>query len=230
MTIDERYAAADVWDAKHRAILAVGDLDRSSIWLDPFLPLMESQSCQDVLDLGCGTGYDALALARRGYRVEGIDYAQVAIDEAIRLAAAEELAIDFRQGDVGLPLPYADGTFDAVISNLVLHSFDDSALRRIVGEVDRCLRPGGLFLFHANAMEDLEQRLSVQPPERQLGPRSYVLAGGQTMHFFSRDYCEALLADWLPLLLEPATSFDAGGNPIKRVWRCAVRKRLSPQS
>ena len=225
MTIDERYAAADVWDTKHRAILAVGDLDRSSIWLEPFLPLLESHGCRQVLDLGCGTGYDALALARRGFEVEGIDYAQVAIDEAIRLAGAEGLAIDFRQGDIGLRLPYADGAFDAVISNLVLHSFDDAALRRIVGEVDRCLRPGGLFLFHANAMEDLEQRLSVQPPERQLGPRSFVLAGGQTMHFFSRDYCETLLADWLPLMLEPATSFDAGGNPIKRVWRCAVRKR-----
>jgi len=225
MTIDERYAAADVWDTKHRAILAVGDLDRSSIWLEPFLPLLESHGCRQVLDLGCGTGYDALALARRGFEVEGIDYAQVAIDEAIRLAGAEGLAIDFRQGDIGLRLPYADGAFDAVISNLVLHSFDDEALRRIVGEVDRCLRPSGLFLFHANAMEDLEQRLSVQPPERQLGPRSFVLAGGQTMHFFSRDYCETLLADWLPLMLEPATSFDAGGNPIKRVWRCAVRKR-----
>ena len=225
MTIDERYAAADVWDTKHRAILAVGDLDRSSIWLEPFLPLMESHKVGTVLDLGCGTGYDALALARRGYQVEGIDYAQVAIDEAIRLAQAEGLAIDFRQGDIGLPLPYADGAFDAVISNLVLHSFADAALRRIVGEVDRCLRPGGLFLFHANAMEDLEQRLSVQPPERQLGPRSFVLAGGQTMHFFSRDYCETLLADWLPLVLEPATSFDANGKPIKRVWRCAVRKR-----
>lgn len=225
MTIDERYATADVWDTKHRAILAVGDLDRSSIWLEPFLPLMESQSCHDVLDLGCGTGYDALALARRGFEVRGIDYAQVAIDEAIRLASAEGLAIDFRQGDIGLPLPYADGAFDAVISNLVLHSFADAALRRIVGEVDRCLRPGGLFLFHANAMEDLEQRLSVQPPERQLGPRSFVLAGGQTMHFFSRDTCETLLADWLPLVLEPATSFDADDNPIKSVWRCAVRKR-----
>jgi SAM-dependent methyltransferase len=225
MTIDERYAAADVWDTKHRAILAVGDLDRSSVWLEPFLPLLESHGCREMLDLGCGTGYDALALARRGFEVRGIDYAQVAIDEAIRLASAENLAIDFRQGDVGLPLPYADGAFDSVISNLVLHSFADSDLRRIVGEVDRCLRPGGLFLFHANAMEDLEQRLSVQPPERQLGPRSFVLAGGQTMHFFSRDYCETLLADWLPLVLEPATSIDAEGRPIKIVWRCAVRKR-----
>jgi len=225
MTIDERYAAASVWDTKHRAILAVGDLDRSSIWLEPFLPLLESHDCHRVLDLGCGTGYDALALARRGFEVHGIDYAQVAIDEATRLANAEALAIDFRQGDIGLPLPYAEGAFDAVISNLVLHSFADADLRRIVGEVDRCLRPGGLFLFHANAMEDLDQRLSVQPPERQLGPRSFVLAGGQTMHFFSRDYCETLFAGWLTLTLEPATSFDAMGKPIKIVWRCAVRKR-----
>lgn len=225
MTIDERYAAAEVWDTKHRAILAVGDLDRSSVWLEPFLPLLENNDARTVLDLGCGTGYDALALARRGFAVRGIDYAQVAIDEAIRLARAEGLMIDFRQGDIGLPLPYADGAFDAVISNLVLHSFADGDLRRIIGEVDRCLLPGGLFLFHANAMEDLEQRLSVQPPERQLGPRSFILAGGQTMHFFSRDYCETLLADWLPLVLEPATSFDAAGRPIKIVWRCAVRKR-----
>ncbi|MEO9133169.1 MAG: class I SAM-dependent methyltransferase [Sphingomonas sp.] len=225
MTINARYATANVWDTKHRAILAVGDKNRSSLWLEPFLPLLESHDVRAVLDLGCGTGYDALALARRGYRVEGVDYAQVAIDEAIRLASAEGLAIDFRQGDIGLPLPYAGGVFDAVISNLVLHSFDDAALRRIIDEVDRCLRPGGLFLFHANSMEDLEQRLLVQPPERQLGPRSFVLAGGQTMHFFSRDYCETLLTNWLPLVLEPATSFDADGKPIKRVWRCAVQKR-----
>ena len=219
MATDERYAAASVWDTKHRAILAVGDLDRSSQWLEPLLPLLMRHDCHRVLDLGCGTGYDALALARRGFQVEGIDYAQVAIDEAIRLADTQELPIDFRQGDIGLPLPYTDGAFDAVISNLVLHSFDDIVLRRILGEVDRCLRAGGLFLFHANAMEDLEQRLAVQPPERQLGPRSYVLTGGQTMHFFSRDTCETLLADWEQLLLEPVTSFDPGGKPIKHVWR-----------
>ncbi|CUS46494.1 MAG: class I SAM-dependent methyltransferase [Pseudomonadota bacterium] len=224
MTTDERYAVAEVWDRRHSAILAVGDPDRSSQWLEPFLPLLESHGCRDVIDLGCGTGYDALALARRGYRVQGFDYAQVAIDEAIRLAQAESLTVDFRQGDIGLPLPCKDGSFDAVISNLVLHSFADAALRSIVDEVERCLRPGGLFLFHANSTEDLERRLAVQPPERQLGPRSYVLAGGQTMHFFSRDYCETLLADWLPIGIEAVTRLDPEGQPVKSVWRVAVRK------
>jgi SAM-dependent methyltransferase len=219
MTAGELYAAAQVWDTKFRAILAVGDPDRSSLWLEPLLPLLMRHECHRVLDLGCGTGYDSLALARRGFQVAGIDYAQVAVDEAIRLAGVDGVSIDFRRGDIGLPLPYVDGAFDAVISNLVLHSFDDVVLGRIVAEVDRCLGPGGLFLFHANAMEDLEQRLSVQPPERQLGPRSFVLAGGQTMHFFSRDTCETVMSGWEQLVLEPVTSFDAGGNPIKQVWR-----------
>ena len=219
MTAGELYAAAHVWDTKFRAILAVGDPDRSSLWLEPLLPLLTRHGCHRVLDLGCGTGYDSLALARRGFEVAGIDYAEVAIDEAIRLAGAEGVSVDFRQGDIALPLPYADGAFDAVISNLVLHSFDDVVLARIFGEVDRCLGPGGLFLFHANAMEDLEQRLSVQPAERQLGPRSFVLAGGQTMHFFSRDTCETMMSGWKQLVLEPVTSFDPDGNPIKQVWR-----------
>ena len=224
MTAGGQYAAADVWDTRFRSILAEGEPDRSSQWLEPFLSLLASHDCRCVFDLGCGTGYDAIALARRGFQVEGMDFAQVAIDQARRLAGAAGLAIDFRQGDIGLPLPYADGAFDAVISNLVLHSFDDTVLRRIVGEVDRCLRLGGLFLFHANSTDDLDRRLAVQPPERRLGPRSYVLAGGQTMHFLGRDTCEALLGAWEQLVLEPVTSFDPDGNPIKQVWRGAFRK------
>lgn len=224
MATDEHYAAASVWDTRFRSILAVGEPDRSSQWMEPFLPLLNEHGCRRIFDLGCGTGYDALALARRGYQVEGMDFSQVAIDQARRLAEGEGLKVEFRQGDAGLPLPFEDGVFDAVVSNLVLHSFDDTVLRCVVGEVGRCLRQGGLFLFHANSMEDLERRLAFQPPERQLGPRSYVLAGGQTMHFFSPDYCEDVLAEWEQLLLEPVTSFDPNGNPIKQVWRGAFRK------
>ncbi len=224
MIASEDYAAPDVWDARHRSILATGDVDRSSEWLEPFIPLLIRLESRDVLDLGCGTGYDALALARRGYRVRGIDYSQVAIDEARRLSGGAGLDIDFRQGDIATPLPWPVAAFDAVISNLVLHSFSDSVLRGIVNEAERCLRAGGLFLFHANSTLDMDRRLATQPPERQLGPRSYVLAGGQTMHFFSREYCEDLLAGWQPIVMEAVTSCDPQGSPVKSVWRCAVRK------
>jgi SAM-dependent methyltransferase len=221
---DGAYAAASVWNQRYRTILETGDPDRSSQWLSPFLPAVTADGCRDVLDLGCGTGHDSLALARHGLAVHGIDHAQVAIDEARRMAEMAGVAADFRQGDIGQPLPYGDGAFDAAISNLVLHSFPDASLRRIVAEVERCLRPGGLFLFHANSTEDAPRRLAAQPPERQTGPWSYVLAGGQTMHFFSEDYCRDLLAGWRELKIEAAVSRDAEGRPIKHAWRCIARK------
>jgi SAM-dependent methyltransferase len=187
--------------------------------------LLRAHGCRHVLDLGCGTGHDAVALSRSGFAVEAMDHARVAIDQARQLAAAAGVSVAFREGDIGRSLPYADAAFDAVVSNLVLHSFPDTVLRSIVAEVARCVRPGGLFLFHANSTEDAARRLAVQPPQRQLGPWSYVLEGGQTMHFFSRAYCEDLLAGWAVLELEPASSCDADGRPIKSVWRCAARKR-----
>ena len=221
---DGTYATAAVWDTRYNAILDIGDPDRSELWLAPLVSMMMTRGCHTVLDLGCGTGHDVLALARQGFLAKGIDYAAVAIEEARRQARAANAAVAFRQGDIAQALPYDDGAFDAVVSNMVLHSFEDAPLRRIVAEVARCLQPGGLFLFHANSTEDAPQRLAVQPPERQCGPWSYVLAGGQTMHFFSRPYCEDLLAGWQDVAIDAVISHDDQGRPIKHAWRCTARK------
>lgn len=219
------YADSRVWDKRFRAILPAGDPDRSNQWLDPFLPLLAKKECRRVLDLGCGSGHDAVALARRGFAVSAIDHSPLAVAAAERLAAGAGAAVSFRQGDIGLPLPYQSAAFDAVLSNLLLHAFDGSVLRSIIAEVRRCLRPSGLFLFHVNSTEDVPLRLARQPAERQLGPCSYVLAGGQTMHFFSRSDCDVLLAGWSMLDLEAVTSFSADGLALKHAWRCAAQDK-----
>ena len=97
-----------------------------------------------VLDLGCAGGFMAEALAARGANVTGIDPAEGAIDAARAHARKGGLRIGYDVG-VGEALPYDTASFDAVVCVDVLEHVAD--LHRVMAEVARVLRPGGLFLF-----------------------------------------------------------------------------------
>ena len=97
-----------------------------------------------VLDLGCAGGFMAEALAARGAQVTGIDPAAEAISAARAHARAQNLRIGYDVG-VGEALPYEDSSFDAVVCVDVLEHVAD--LNKVLAEVARTLRPGGMFLF-----------------------------------------------------------------------------------
>jgi 2-polyprenyl-6-hydroxyphenyl methylase/3-demethylubiquinone-9 3-methyltransferase len=99
---------------------------------------------RDVLDLGCAGGFMAEALARRGAHVTGIDPAADAIDAARAHARESGLRIGYDVG-VGEALPYESASFDAVVCVDGLEHVAD--LNKVLSEVARTLRPGGLFLF-----------------------------------------------------------------------------------
>jgi len=97
-----------------------------------------------VLDLGCAGGFMAEALARRGAEVTGIDPAAGAIAAARAHAREGGLRIGYDVG-AGEALPYDDASFDAVVCVDVLEHVAD--LPKVLAEVTRTLRPGGMFLF-----------------------------------------------------------------------------------
>lgn len=111
--------------------------------LKHFDTLIDWQGKQ-VLDLGCAGGFMAEALAKRGAQVTGIDPASDAITAARQHAQAEGLRIAYDVG-VGEALPYDAAGFDAVVCVDVLEHVTD--LQKVMFEVARVLRPGGLFLF-----------------------------------------------------------------------------------
>ena len=105
------------------------------------LDLAELQSGERVLDLGSGSGMDAFAaavLVGPDGTVDGVDITPE------QLAKAERLRPDrrtrFHRSRIEA-LPFADGTFDAVISNGVINLSPDKA--QVFAEAARVLRPGG---------------------------------------------------------------------------------------
>jgi 2-polyprenyl-6-hydroxyphenyl methylase/3-demethylubiquinone-9 3-methyltransferase len=119
-----------------------------------------------VLDLGCGGGFLAEALARRGAEVTGIDPSGGAIRAARAHAAGEGLAIRYDEGS-GEALPYPDASFDIVVSVDVLEHVAD--LPRVLDEVARVLKPGGVFCFDTINRNPLARFVVVTLAERVLG-------------------------------------------------------------
>ena len=112
---------------------------------------------QDILDVGIGTGRGSLPLARRGYRVTGIDSSQAMLDETRRQAA--ETPIELHQGDVR-ELPVADAAFDTLISLNVMVHFPH--WQPVLQEWKRVVRPGGRMLFDIHSLDHLEAALPAE--------------------------------------------------------------------
>lgn len=99
----------------------------------------------EVLDLGCGTGRHSLWLASAGATVTGVDFSEGMLEEARGKPGAD--AVRFLAHDLHQALPFARGSFDVVVSGLVLEHL--AALDAFFAEARRVLRPGGRAVVSA---------------------------------------------------------------------------------
>ena len=99
-----------------------------------------------VLDVGCGTGENALYLSSLGHEVTAIDTAQEAIDKARRKSLERRLRVNFRLVDA-LALPCLGLTFDAVIDSGLFHVFSDEERVEYAKNLGAVLMPGGRYFM-----------------------------------------------------------------------------------
>ncbi len=101
---------------------------------------LDVRSGQTVLDVAAGNGNASLAAARRWCNVVSTDYVPALLERARERAAAERLAIEFREADAE-SLPFPDGSFDAVVSTFGVMFTPDHD--RAAAELVRVCKRGG---------------------------------------------------------------------------------------
>lgn len=106
-----------------------------------------------AVDLACGNGRNAVWLARRGWRVTGVDISAVAVEQAAARSAALGVQVDWQHADL-LQWAPPEAVDLALICYLHLPMPDLLTVLRTAG---RALRPGGRLLYVGHARTNLER-------------------------------------------------------------------------
>jgi SAM-dependent methyltransferase len=121
------------------------DLAREFLNNPAFLAFIGDLHGQDVLDAGCGEGYNTRILARRGARMMGVDLSERMIALAREEERREPLGIRYLRTSYADLAQLADASFDVVVSFMAM--MDGPHFDRAMTESFRVLRPGGRLAF-----------------------------------------------------------------------------------
>ncbi len=125
---------------------------------------------QNILDLGCGYGRITAPLAKKGYKIEGIDLVPTLIKEARKNAKEQKIKIIFKIGDMR-ELPYKNDSFDVILC--LWSAFNELTIKsdqiRTIKDMLRILKKGG-FVFI-----DLPSHLNKKIAKKQGLTGRYVL-------------------------------------------------------
>ena len=139
---NDRYAAKDTpWDSGKPSLELQRVLDEHRI------------SPGDALDLGCGTGTNAVYLARRGFRVTGLDISPLAIEQAKEKAKAAGVSVHFMTADL-LAVPDLGRTFSLVFDRGLYHCVRETGLDKLLQTLAKVSAPGSLYIVLAGNAND----------------------------------------------------------------------------
>ena len=157
--MEESSAQSRNWDREYlRRGIPSSFRDEPSGAVSEFAIYLKRQRVEEgrALDIGCGTGRNAVFLARQGFAVSGIDISKYAISIfKKRIKEASLGNADARVGDVTQHWPFASSSFDIAIDTFCYkHQTTENGKGTYRRELARVLKPGGLYLLTLAGPDD----------------------------------------------------------------------------
>ena len=119
------------------------------IWIDEYKEYFENKG--KCLDLGCGIGQFSKRLMDYGYTVISADISDIALKKVF------EFNKHIKKVDMMEKLPFTDNSLDLVFANLSIHYFSNENTQKLIKEIKRILKKGGLFIGSVNGIQGYEK-------------------------------------------------------------------------
>ncbi len=207
---DSTYAGTDDFFGKEPSELAVSALGT-----------LKDNGAKDVLELGCGQGRDSYFLCRNGFSVTALDYSETGVCQMKERAAASGVGMNLLVHDAREPLPFPDGSFDAVFSHMFFTmELSEDEVARILEECRRVLRPGGLNIYSVRNDHDPHYgKFEQRGKDMWRNPMGFVV------HFFDEETIRRLSTGYDLLWIK---EFDDPSPPFtKKLYEVVLRKPRS---
>lgn len=158
--------------------------------IDDFVSLLKDQKAKKILDFGSGSGRHVVHLAKNGFEVVGLDISQTGIEITKDWLAKENLKAVLQVSDITMPIPYPDGYFDGVISTQVINHGEKATIDKIIKEITRVTRSGGVIFITVSIYED-NPSIGVSRKKKMIAERTFVpldgLEEGMIHYFFTQE-------------------------------------------
>jgi tellurite methyltransferase len=168
-----------------------------------------------ILDAGCGGGRNLVYFLRNNFRVFGVDRNVDAIEYVRRLAqtlAPENSPENFQVSAIE-KMPYADETFDWVLSNAVLHFADDERqFNEMLREMWRVLKFSGMLFAR------LASTIGIEDKVEKIAERRYLLPDGSERFLVDEEMMVAATENLGGMFVEPIKTTNVQNLRCMTTW------------
>ncbi|MEL6839399.1 MAG: class I SAM-dependent methyltransferase [Pseudomonadota bacterium] len=164
------------------------NIEAGSKWLSPEQDVIDwadgFAAGAKVLDLGAGVGRHALWLAAQGFEATALDAASEGLAEIDKHGGVETVKARMHE------LPFADHTFDHIVSWNVIYHGDEDILLRTIAEIRRVLKPGGTYMGTMLSKRRLPHE-QAKYPGREISRNAWVFDAPGTDKIHPHYFCDA---------------------------------------
>lgn len=180
---------------------------------------LQKNEINNLLEIGCGQGRDAIHFSQLGYNVNAFDISSKAIKFVEEIKNSLELTnLNLIVHDAEKPLPYSKENFDFVYSNLALQFFNLDQLQTIFTNIANAMKEDSLLLFSTKKKGDKYYEFG-----NKINENAFEYSG-ITRYFFEKPILESVLKNHFKILEFNEDSHMNLDSSVSVWWKILVQK------